>query len=395
MIYNDFNGDKLSRLGFGCMRFKTDPETGEIDQQKVNAMFDLAISQGVNYFDTAYPYLGGKSEIAMAEALKNYPRESYYLADKFPGHSLPGPVDNIALFNVSLNKCRTDYFDFYLLHNITEWSVKIYESEEYHIIPDMIRMKEEGKIRHLGFSFHGGPELLEEFLNRHEGVFEFVQIQCNYLDWTLQNAKKKYDIITDRGLGVWIMEPCRGGKLAQLSDENMARLKAFDLQSSAASYAFRFLQGLEQVKMILSGMNEVAQVEDNLNTFASYEPLSPEERQTLLEIAEGMKKGVPCTGCRYCCAGCPMELDIPFLLECYNDYRYAESLTASQRLDGLTEDKKPASCIVCGQCSHACPQGIDVPAALAELSEMYANGPKWAEVSKGRAESIRKDLNME
>ncbi len=395
MIYNDFNGDKLSRLGFGCMRFKTDPETGEIDQQKVNAMFDLAISQGVNYFDTAYPYLGGKSEIAMAEALKNYPRESYYLADKFPGHSLPGPVDNIALFNVSLNKCRTDYFDFYLLHNITEWSVKIYESEEYHIIPDMIRMKEEGKIRHLGFSFHGGPELLEEFLNRHEGVFEFVQIQCNYLDWTLQNAKKKYDIITDRGLGVWIMEPCRGGKLAQLSDANMARLKAFDPQRSAASYAFRFLQGLEQVKMILSGMNEVAQVEDNLNTFASYEPLSPEERQTLLEIAEGMKKGVPCTGCRYCCAGCPMELDIPFLLECYNDYRYAESLTASQRLDGLAEDKKPASCIACGQCRHACPQGIDVPAALAELSQMYANGPKWAEVSKGRAESIRKDLNME
>ncbi len=395
MIYNDFNGDKLSRLGFGCMRFKTDSETGEIDQQKVNAMFDLAISQGVNYFDTAYPYLGGKSEIAMAEALKNYPRESYYLADKFPGHSLPGPVDNIALFNVSLNKCRTDYFDFYLLHNITEWSVKIYESEEYHIIPDMIRTKEEGKIRHLGFSFHGGPELLEEFLNRHEGVFEFVQIQCNYLDWTLQNAKKKYDIITDRGLGVWIMEPCRGGKLAQLSDANMARLKAFDPQRSAASYAFRFLQGLEQVKMILSGMNEVAQVEDNLNTFSSYEPLSSEERQTLLEIAEGMKKGVPCTGCRYCCAGCPMELDIPFLLECYNDYRYAESLTASQRLDGLAEDKKPASCIACGQCRHACPQGIDVPAALAELSQMYANGPKWAEVSKGRAESIRKDLNME
>ncbi len=394
MIYNDFNGDKLSRLGFGCMRFKTDPESGEIDQQKVNEMFDLAISQGVNYFDTAYPYLGGKSEIAMAEALKKHPRENYYLADKFPGHSLPGPVDNIALFHVSLDKCRTDYFDFYLLHNITEWSVKIYESEEYHIIPDMIRMKEEGKIRHLGFSFHGGPELLEEFLNRHEGVFEFVQIQCNYLDWTLQNAKKKYDIIASHGLGVWVMEPCRGGKLAVLNDENTARLKAFDPHRSVASYAFRFLQGLKQIKMILSGMNEVSQVEDNLNTFASYEPLSPEERQTLFEIAEGMKKGVPCTGCRYCCAGCPMELDIPYLLECYNDYRYAESLTASQRLDGLTEDKKPASCIACGQCRHACPQGIDVPAALAELSEMYASGPKWAEVSKGRAESIRKDLHM-
>ena len=148
MIYRDFKGQKLSQLGFGCMRFASDPETGEIDQAKVNAMFDLAIKEGVNYFDTAYPYLGGKSEIAMAEGLSRYPRESYYLADKFPGHSLTGPIDNIALFNVSLRKCRTDYFDFYLLHNVTEWSVQFYESEEYHIIPDLLQMKKEGKIRY-------------------------------------------------------------------------------------------------------------------------------------------------------------------------------------------------------------------------------------------------------
>ena len=211
MIYSDFNGIKLSRLGFGCMRFAMDPATGKIDQAKVNEMFDLAIANGVNYFGTAYPYLGGNSEISVAEALKKYPRDSYYLADKFPGHSLPGPVDNVALFNVSLRKCETDYFDFYLLHNINEWSVKIYESEEYHIIPDILKLKEEGKIRHLGFSFHGGPELLEYFLNKYEGMFEFVQIQCNYLDWTLQNAKRKYEIITEHGLGVWVMEPCRGG----------------------------------------------------------------------------------------------------------------------------------------------------------------------------------------
>ncbi|MBQ8996280.1 MAG: aldo/keto reductase [Oscillospiraceae bacterium] len=160
MIYSDFHGLKLSRLGFGCMRFAMDPTTGEIDQKKVNDMFDLAISRGVNYFDTAYPYLDGKSELAMTEALRKYPRESYYIADKFPGHSLPGPIDSIALFHVSLDKCNTDYFDFYLLHNITEWSVKIYESEEYHIIPDMLKMRDEGKIRHLGFSFHVGPEML-------------------------------------------------------------------------------------------------------------------------------------------------------------------------------------------------------------------------------------------
>ena len=225
MIYSNFHDLKLSRLGFGCMRFKmTD---GEVDQDTVNAMFDLAIANGVNYFDTAYPYLNGKSEGAAATALRRYPRDSYYLADKFPGHSLPGPIDNIALFNLSLKRCQTDYFDFYLLHNITEWSIKIYESEEYHIIPDILKMKEEGKIRHLGFSFHGGPELLERILTQYEGVFEFVQIQCNYLDWTLQKAKEKYDIITKHGLGVWVMEPCRGGKLAVLSEENSARLKQF------------------------------------------------------------------------------------------------------------------------------------------------------------------------
>lgn len=394
MIYNDFHGLKLSRLGFGCMRFALDPSTGEIDQDKVNAMFDLAYSNGVNYYDTAYPYLDGKSENAMAEALKRYPRESYYIADKFPGHSLPGPIENIALFNISLERCRTDYFDFYLLHNITEWSVKIYESEEYHIIPDILKMKEEGKIRHLGFSFHGGPDLLERLLTKYEGVFEFVQIQCNYLDWTLQDAKSKYEIITKHGLGVWVMEPCRGGKLATLPEESSNRLKEINPDASDASYAFRFLQGLPNIRMILSGMNEVFQVEDNLNTFKEYNPLSPEEEKLLFDIAEGMKKGVPCTGCRYCCAGCPMGLDIPYLLQCYNDYKYSSSLTSSMRLDGLDPDKKPSCCIGCGQCAHACPQGIDVPAALAELNELYTNGPNWAQAAKGRHESIKKDLGL-
>ena len=395
MLYNDFQGMNLSRLGFGCMRFASDPATGEIDQNKVNAMFDLAIQKGVNYFDTAYPYLGGKSEIAMTEALKKYPRDSYYIADKFPGHSLPGPIDNIALFNRSLQKCQTDYFDFYLLHNISEWSIKIYESEEYHIIPDILKMKEAGKIRHFGFSFHGGPDLLEQVLTKYEGVFEFVQIQCNYLDWTLQDAKKKYDIITKHGLGVWIMEPCRGGKLAKLPEEDSAKLKAFDPERSDASWAFRFLQALPNIKVILSGMNEVSQVEDNLKTFETYQPLTDEERNCLFEIAEGMKKGVPCTACRYCCDGCPVQLDIPYLLACYNDYKFAASAVAGMRLDGLDKEKLPDQCIGCGQCAHACPQSIDVPAALAELTKMYAEGPHWEVTKKARGEEIKKDLNME
>ena len=420
MIYRSFKGQKLSQLGFGCMRFASDPETGEIDQAKVNAMFDLAIREGVNYFDTAYPYLGGKSEIAMAEALSGYPRESYYLADKFPGHSLTGPIDNIALFNVSLRKCRTDYFDFYLLHNVTEWSVQFYESEEYHIIPDLLQMKKEGKIRYFGFSCHAGPDMLDAFLTRHEGVFDFVQIQLNYLDWTMQDAKIKCDIIRKHGLGIWVMEPVRGGKLAVLPESESAKLRALRergvggagaasgcggsggtsglaadgsaAEPSDASYAFRFLQDLPGVTVILSGMNEVFQVEDNLRTFREENPLSDEERSVLLDIAENLKKGVPCTACRYCCDGCPMELDIPYLLQCYNDYKFATTMTPSMRIDALPEDKRPSACIGCGQCMHACPQGIDVPSALAELAEMYEKGPHWGDVVAQRAKSIEEDL---
>lgn len=395
MIFNNFRGDNLSRLGFGCMRFTKDPATGEIDQEKVNAMFDLAVSNGVNYFDTAYPYLDCKSEIAMAEALKKYPRESYYIADKFPGHSLPGPVDNIALFNISLKKCRTDYFDYYLLHNITESTVSVYESDEYHIIPDIIKMKEEGKIRHLGFSAHGGTDLLERFLTKYEGIFEFVQIQCNYLDWSLQKAKEKYDVITKHGLGVWVMEPLRGGKLAELSEEDSSALKEFRPEESDASFAFRYLLDLPNVKMILSGMNEVYQVEDNLKTFRQESPLTPEETETLYTIAEKLKKGVPCTACRYCCDGCPAGLNIPMLIENYNDMLFAPGVVASMRLDGLPDDKKPTACINCGQCARVCPQNIDVPVILADLAERYEKAPKWSEVSKVRQVAIKKDLNMD
>ena len=389
MIYNEFNGDNLSRLGFGCMRFACDPDTGVIDQEKVNAMFDLAIENGVNYFDTAYPYLGGNSEIAMAEALKKYPRDSYYIADKFPGHSLPGPIDNIALFEVSLKKCQTDYFDYYLLHNVTESTVGVYEGEEYHIIPDMLKMKAEGKIRHLGFSCHGGPELLDAFLTRHEGEFEFVQIQCNYLDWTLQDAQQKYDIIKKHGLGMWVMEPVRGGKLATLPEAAHAKLNS---TASDASFAFRFLQDLPNIKMILSGMNEVFQVEDNLATFKEHVPLTEEENKTLMDIAESLKKGVPCTRCRYCCAGCPQELDIPFFMDCYNDIKYGGGVMASMRIDGQPDDKKPAACIACGQCASACPQKIDVPTVIAELAKLYEEGPKWEDAAKTRREWIKRDL---
>ena len=399
MIYKDFKGHKLSQLGFGCMRFASDPSTGKVDQEKVNKMFDLAIRNGVNYFDTAYPYLGGQSETVMAEALARYPREDYYIADKFPGHCLTAPVDNIALFNISLRNCRTDYFDFYLLHNVMEWSLSIYESEEYHIIPDVLKMKEEGKIRSLGFSCHGEPQLLEAFLDRHEGMFDFVQIQLNYLDWTLQDAKEKYEIITRHGLGVWVMEPCRGGKLARLPESESEKLKMLysddcrrEALPSDASYAFRFLQGLPNVQMILSGMNEVSQVEDNLRSFREEWPLSDREQRVLMDIAENLKQGVPCTACRYCCDGCPAGLNIPYLLQCYNDFVFDSTMTPSMKIDALEDTKRPDACIGCGQCSITCPQKIDIPSTLAKLTELYNNGPHWSEQVAQRQKLMNKDL---
>lgn len=228
-----------------------------------------------------------------------------------------------------------------------------------------------------------------------------MQIQLNYLDWTMQDAKAKYEIIRRHGLGVWVMEPVRGGKLAVLPPSESDRLRALYQGDPAqgvsevpsdASYAFRFLQSLPGVTVILSGMNEVFQVEDNLRTFREKRPLSGKEREILLDIAENLKKGVPCTACRYCCDGCPMGLDIPYLLQCYNDYKFAQTMTPSMRIDALEEEKRPAACIGCGQCTHACPQGIDVPSALAELAKMYEEGPHWGDMVRLRAKAIQEDL---
>jgi len=201
------------------------------------------------------------------------------------------------------------------------------------------------------------------------------------------------------GLGVWVMEPCRGGKLAVLPETESAKLNALHIEEddsavrpSDASYAFRFQQDLPGVTVVLSGMNEVSQVEDNLRTFRKEWPLTEKERSALLEIAENLKKGVPCTACRYCCDGCPIGLDIPYLLQIYNDYKYASTITPSMRIDALPDEKRPAACIGCGQCMHACPQGIDVPAALAELAELYESGPHWIDQIKQRQEYIKADL---
>ena len=384
MITNDFQGKQLSRLGFGTMRLPTNAD-GSIDEAQVSEMTAYAMEHGVNYFDTAYPYHGGESERVIGRVLKAYPRDSYYLATKYPGHQIISTGYNPAeIFEEQLKKCGVEYFDFYLLHNVYEKSMEVYLDPQWGIVDYFKEQKRLGRIKHLGFSCHAETKGLKEFLDVCGEDMEFCQIQLNYLDWTLQDAKGKYDLLTKRGIPVWVMEPVRGGRLAKLSDAEEAKLKALRPDDSIASWGFRFLQALPNVKMVLSGMSNMEQMMDNVKTFSEDKPLSAEETALLLEIAEGMKDSIPCTACRYCCDGCPAGLDIPGLISTYNEIRFSPAVNVAMRIEFMPEDKKPTACIGCGQCTQMCPQNIDVPGALKDFAEKLSKLPSWAEICRQR-----------
>lgn len=390
MIYRDFQGEKLSLLGFGTMRLPTNPD-GSIDEEQVRRMTRYAMDHGVNYFDTAYPYHNGNSERVIGRVLKDYPRNSYYLATKYPGHQILSSGYNPAeIFEEQLRKCDVEYFDFYLLHNVYEKSMETYLDPRWGIIDYFKEQKRLGRIRHLGFSCHAQTQDLKEFLDICGGDMEFCQIQMNYLDWTLQDAKGKYELLTERGIPVWVMEPVRSGKLAKLGEAEEAKLKALRPEESTAAWGFRFLQGLPNVTVVLSGMSNMAQMEDNVKTFSQGQPLSREETGLLLEIAEGMKDSVPCTACRYCCDGCPKGLDIPGFIRTYNELRVAPTTNAAMRIEFMPEDKKPSACIGCGKCARVCHQNIDIPGVMKDLTERIRKLPSWAEICRQREAAARK-----
>lgn len=394
MLTNDFHGAALSRLGFGAMRLPLLPgrtQSTAIDTDQVDAMVDYALAHGVNYFDTAHPYHGGLSERVLGRSLARYPRESWYLADKYPGHQIAQRYDPAAIFEEQLVRCGVDCFDFYLLHNVYENSIQVYTDPQWGILDYFVEQKRLGRIRHLGFSSHAGLPALTQFLDYCGDRMEFCQLQLNYLDWTLQQGKEKYELLTARGIPVWVMEPIRGGRLAALPDTQMEPLRSHRPQDSAAAWALRFLQGLPNVKVILSGMSSLEQMVENVDTFTQDRPLTQAERAALLELAEGMKDSIPCTACRYCCDGCPMGLDIPAMIAACNESRFALTSNIRMRFDALPEDKRPAACIACGKCAQICPQGIDVPAALRELAQAIEKIPDWAQVCKEREEEARRD----
>jgi predicted aldo/keto reductase-like oxidoreductase len=392
MIYKDFQGKKLSALGLGCMRFPLiDGKESQIDEEKTAEMVAYALEKGVNYFDTAWGYHGGMSEIVMGKILKNYPRDSFYIATKFPGYDTNNMTKIEEIFEKQLEKTGMEYFDFYLFHNVCETNIDDYlDNEKYGLFTYLMEQKKNGRIKHLGFSTHGSIETMKSFLDEYAGDMEFCQIQLNYLDWTLQNAKQKCELLASYNIPVWVMEPVRGGKLANLNEKDTARLKALRPEESVAAFAFRFLQDIQGVKMILSGMSNMSQLCDNIKTFYEEKPLNAEEKKVIFEIAEGMKNSVPCTACGYCVAGCPQGINIPQMLEFYNEMRIAPTTNITMRIDAIEESRQPKSCIGCQSCVNICPQGIDIPTHLADLVERSAKLPSWESISKQREEAAKR-----
>ena len=373
MIYRDFQELKLSALGMGAMRLPViDGDDSKVDTAAAEEMVAYAMEHGINYYDTAWGYHSGQSELVMGNALKKYPRENYYLATKFPGYDLSNMDKVEEIFEEQLKKCQVEYFDFYLFHNVCEMNIDAYLDEKYGIYEYLIEQKRNGRIRHLGFSAHGSYDVIKRFLDAYGKDMEFCQLQLNYLDWSFQDAKAKVELLKEHDIQVWVMEPLRGGKLASLSEENTKKLREMRPDEETPAWAFRFLQSLPEVKVVLSGMSNMEQLQANIRTYEEDKPLSGEEMKNLLDIADSMlkKKTLPCTACHYCVSHCPQELDIPELLNLYNEHCFTEGgFIAPMALSSYPDDKKPSACIGCRSCEAVCPQQIKISEAMSDFAE--------------------------
>lgn len=373
MIYKKFQDLEISALGMGAMRLPViDGNDAAIDVKTTEEMVAYAMEHGINYYDTAWGYHNGNSESVIGNALKRYPRDSFFLTTKFPGYDLSNMDKVEAIFEEQLKKCHTDYFDFYLFHNVCEMNIDAYLDPKYGIYDYLMEQKRNGRIRHLGFSAHGNYETISRFLKAYGKDMEFCQLQLNYLDWTFQNAKEKVELLKEYNIPVWVMEPLRGGKLASLSPENEKKLKALRPEESIPAWAFRFLQTIPEVTVTLSGMSDMTQLKENIRTFEEDKPLSDKEMKTLLKIADEMlgKKTLPCTACHYCVSHCPQGLDIPELLNLYNEHVFTEGgFIAPMALSSYPNDKKPDACIGCRSCEAVCPQQIKISEAMADFAE--------------------------
>ena len=373
MIYKQFQDIRLSALGLGAMRLPVlEGKDAQIDEPAAQEMVDYAMEHGVNYYDTAWGYHSGQSELALGRALARYPRESFYLATKFPGYDLNNMGKVQEIFEAQLKKCQVDYFDFYLFHNVCEMNIDAYLDPQYGIDAYLTAQKANGCIRHLGFSAHGSVPVIRRFLEAYGDHIEFCQLQINYLDWTFQDARAKVELLKEYNIPVWVMEPLRGGRLAKLGESHTRRLNALRPDEATPAWAFRFLQTIPEVTMILSGMSNMAQLQDNVHTFETEKPLTEGELSELMEIADEIlgRKALPCTACRYCTDHCPQGLDIPGLIGLYNEHNFTEGgFIAPMALSAYPEEKKPSACVGCRSCEAVCPQQIRISEVMKDFTE--------------------------
>lgn len=371
MVFKEFCGKQLSALGFGTMRLPLQDKTyADIDEELTAKMFDYAITHGVNYFDTAWGYHDGKSELVVGKILKNYARDKIFLADKFPGYDLANMDKVRTIFEEQLKKCQVDYFDFYMFHNVCELNIADYLDERHGIADYLVEQKRNGRIKHLGCSMHGSLDVMKRFFDKYAEHLEFCQLQVNYIDYSFQNAEKKIALATEYGLPIWVMEPLRGGKLANIGQSDADTLCSLRHGETAVGFAFRFLQSIPQVKIVLSGMSDFDQVKANIKTFETDAPLTPVEMQVVLGIADGMikKTALPCTECRYCTSHCPKGINIPEIIKLYNEHVFTGGgFLAPMAMGAIEKEKQPSACIGCGGCRAVCPQQIDIPGMMKDF----------------------------
>ena len=368
------------KLGFGLMRLPlTNPdEASSIDVEQVKDMVDAFIENGFTYFDTAWMYCGFQSECAAKEALVDrYPRDSYTLADKLHAGYIKTREDRDKIFNEQLRKTGVEYFDYYLLHDIGVDHYKIYQ--ELDCFTWLKEKKGQGLVRHIGFSFHDSAKMLDQVLTEHPEV-EFVQLQLNYLDWDSEGvqSRKCYETAVKHGKPVIVMEPVKGGTLAKVPERAERMFKEYHPDMSVPSWAIRFAASNEHVMMVLSGMSNMEQLQDNMSYMADFQPLNEEEQEIIRKAVEIINSGIeiPCTGCSYCTEGCPQNIAIPKYFSLYNaDLQECEEKgwkPQGEYYDRLTKTfGKASDCVECGQCESVCPQHLPVIRHLKEVAARF------------------------